>query len=283
MKTILLLTDFSKKADHAADMALSLALKSQSNLLLYNSILVPEILPLAETVAWNGDTFSVIEEDSTNRLKKLAERLENKVDVSGSSFKPSITFLSQMGTIADTISAVVEKHSIWMAIMGTKGDNGVSNFLFGSNAYAAIDKAHCPVLLVPETAPIKRIEKIALATDLKLADSARVDFLTEIAAIYNADIVITHVSSHDTPTDRELIKSMGLINQLVSRLNKTPSFHDIKGADVETRLEEFSMHENVDILAVIHRKHNLLERIFHSSTTKVLISHSKVPLLVLPG
>lgn len=281
MKTILLLTDFSKKADHAADLALVIAERVKADILIYNACLVPEAIPAAEAVFWQNETYELLEEESTHLLEKVTNRLKTKL-ASGDRalYKPEINFFTQFGTVADTIGSVVQKNNIWMVVMGTKGDNGISNFLFGSNAYGAIDNANCPVLLIPEKTEIADVNKLALATDLQVEDLKQIDFLAEFARLFRSEVVVTHVSTQGLTSEEEHQQVIDLVSKLN---NSTASFKGISGDEVEKKLEEFYITESVDILAVIHKKYNLLERIFHSSTTRILIRHSKVPLLVLPG
>lgn len=285
MKTILLLTDFSRKADHAADVALAIATRLNAQILLYNAFVVPELVPIAGTALLPDGNAQMIEDDSSSRLRKLAQRLKAKIDEAPDlPFKPPVFCLNEAGTIADNITGLVKKKQIWMVVMGTKGDNGISNFLFGSNAFSAIDKANCPVLLIPEKAEMKKVNKIALATDLQISNIKSAEFLAEFAEGLLSEIVIAHVSPNGEIDDGNHQDAKQFVKQLMTQLHHVnSSYQDIQGDEVERRLEEFSLNEQVDILAVIHRRYNLIERIFHSSTTKVLIRHSKVPLLVLPA
>lgn len=281
MKTILLLTDFSKKADHAAEFALEIAERAGADILLYNAYNVQELVALPGAGIWHEEAFLVAKEESCTKLQKVAQRLRQKAQEKGASeFTPSVSCISQVGCIVENITELVSQKNVWLVVMGTKGDNGVSNFLFGSNAYAAIDKAGCPVLLVPEKAELGHIRKIALATDLQPSNMQALEFLAEVASSLHSELVVTHVSS----TEAEQKKAPEFVQQLLARLsNLNTSYQDIKGEQVETKLEEFTSEEKVDILTLIHKKYNFLERIFHSSTTKVLIRHAKVPLLVLPA
>jgi nucleotide-binding universal stress UspA family protein len=281
MKTILLLTDFSRKADHAADLAIALAERVNADILIYNACLVPEAIPAAEAVYWPNETYELLEEESTHLLEKTAKRLKIKVANGDKNlYKPEINYFCKFGTVADTIASVVKQNKIWMVVMGTKGDNGISNFLFGSNAYGAIDNANCPILLIPEKTDVADVKKVALATDLQIEDMTQIDFLAEFARLFKSEVVVTHVTTKGLTSEDDHRQVLDLVSRLN---NSTASFKGITGDEVERKLEEFYITESIDILAVIHKKYNLLERIFHSSTTKILIRHSKVPLLVLPG
>jgi len=281
MKTILLLTDFSKKADHAADVAVELARRVGADILIYNACLVQEAIPVSETVFWQNETYDILEDGSRNQLEKLAGRLKVKgASSSGEIYEPEINYFCQFGTVADTIGSVVKKNNIWLVVMGTKSDNGISNILFGSNAYGAIDNAGCPILLIPEKTKVEDIKKVALATDLQIDDMKQIDFLADFVRWFKSEVVVTTVSPKGLTSQEEHQQ----VNDLVNKLNtNTASFKGVTGDDVERKLEEFYINESVDILVVIHKKYNLIERLFHSSTTKILIRHSKVPLLVLPG
>jgi nucleotide-binding universal stress UspA family protein len=52
---------------------------------------------------------------------------------------------------------------------------------------------------------------------------------------------------------------------------------------VDDGLEWLAEHGLVDMLAIVHRHFNIIDRLFVSSHTKHIASHSQLPLLVFPG
>jgi hypothetical protein len=57
------------------------------------------------------------------------------------------------------------------------------------------------------------------------------------------------------------------------------TFHSLKGTEVEAEVEHFIQTNAIDMLAMVPRKHNLLERLFLQRMTKKMTLHTKVPLL----
>ena len=171
MKTILVLTDFSDKADHAAHYALKLAQQTKANLLVCNMFMVPYSEPMSTQVAWPMENFQTIEEDSNNELAALTGRLNLKLDseLSEGDFRPIIEPCSKSGAIAHIFAELAANYQILMAVI-SQHKTGASNFVFEDHARSFIEKANFPVFVVPDYEPFNDFKKIAFATDLSISD-----------------------------------------------------------------------------------------------------------------
>ncbi len=290
MKTILVLTDFSKKAFHATEYALNIAAKVKADLLLYHAVNLESGGNPVRSGPYRIEQFFQEEDDSKLILKQLATELKKKLEKLGDdSFRPSINFICRTGEIGNLgaeILDIVEDNKIWMIVMGAKGEECVSNFIFGSNTFSVISKVRCPVLFVPEKAPLKNISKIALATDLKdHRELSAVMFLKDFKDAFNSEVLVTHLVTPETTVpanqDRELVQ-ISRFDYDANQEYPEVSFIDVKGSDLKGDLHDFARRSQVDIVGIIHHKENMFQRIFHSSTTKLLIDSARLPLLVFP-
>lgn len=70
----------------------------------------------------------------------------------------------------------------------------------------------------------------------------------------------------------------------VSRMVRTldPIYACIAGKDVPEVLNDFTSVYNINLLALLTHKHDLLERLFFKSTTRAMIFKTPIPLLILP-
>ena len=80
MKKILVLTDFSKKAEHATKLALKIAKKANSDVLLYNAFYVPQVLPaIIEAYPYYED-YRLIEKENLSRLQNFGNEIINTIE-----------------------------------------------------------------------------------------------------------------------------------------------------------------------------------------------------------
>jgi nucleotide-binding universal stress UspA family protein len=287
MKTILVLTDFSIRADHAARYALKLAQKMKANLLLCNVFLIPSSTGMASQVAWPMENYETLEEDSVNDLSELVSRLNNELNVDvlfNGGFRATIEHCSKAGLVWDTISEIALSHQVVMVVIGMHGGNGLSTFLSGDHAKDVIEKANCPVLLVPNQAPFKDYQKIAFATDLADTDINVLHSLAGLAKFYNAEILITHVAD-ESITDQAAEPAVKTFLSMVSSKINYPKiyYRAIKGKSVANSLDWLSQHIDIDLLVLVHRKRGFFQRMFEGSVTQNLADHLTKPLLVFPA
>jgi nucleotide-binding universal stress UspA family protein len=282
MKKLLLLTDFSVSAMHAAEYAHNLACQIRADIVLCNIVNVPANDILAATV-WPVYDYNVLMEESAGDLKRLSTHLKNQNK--NAAFKPKISAINKDGLIADTVIELADQLDINMVVMGTHTDNGLKTFIMGDHAKDMIDATNKPLLLVPQGADISTIKKIAFATDFKQPedDLATIYHLIRFAKLMNAEILIVH--THDEKQTNYTFKTW-LDNLLIELSNKAdyPNIYYrlVKSRDPESGLDWLCEHGQVDMLAVLHRTHNFFENLFKGSYTKKLAGNINVPLLVFP-
>jgi nucleotide-binding universal stress UspA family protein len=147
LKTILVLTDFSKSALHAADYAVFLARQLKANILLFNSYYVP--IPGFDS--WPTKDYPALMQNSKLKLENEANRLNDMVNSNQDNFKPVISYLSDGGLVEDNVYTIIsERNNIMMLVMGGYKACNNDDVLFGSEITAVLSKAKCPAVIVPE-------------------------------------------------------------------------------------------------------------------------------------
>lgn len=288
MKRILLLTDFSKKAEHAAEYALHMACNVKADILLYNAFTTAETISLKEKFNRILDEFFSVEDESMRRIKELAHHLEQKVKENATAkYKPSIKYMCKAGNVGNlgsTLKKILDDKKIWMIVMGSKGDDCLSNFIFGTNAYSVISNTTCPVLFIPLQAQFKDLKRIAIATDLPCPELSPLLFLKDFKNAYNMEIILAHVSVNSTVSAYNAYNEEGLVEVFMYDITANLEypkilFSDNKDKDINN---EFALKSKIDILGLIHRNDDVFHRLFHSGTTKLLVDSPQLPLLVFP-
>ncbi len=190
------------------------------------------------------------------------------------------TMIVEYGFAADSIVDSAKKNEVDMIIMGTKGISGIDEYLIGSNTMSVINKASCPVLAIPEQSNLKNFTKIVFATDYRENDIESIKFLSTIAAIFQAEIIILHVKDFMAPiTFEDALLEIFKDDVKKNIAYNNISFHVLKGLSHSEALNEYLVEHNIDLVAVSTRKRNLLNKIFDTSFTKKMLYHTHIPLL----
>ncbi|MDB5005528.1 MAG: universal stress protein UspE [Mucilaginibacter sp.] len=285
MKTILVLTDFTIKADHAAHYALKLAHKIKANLLLCNVYPEPAVISASAHTFWNGNESENFEQDSLNDLTELAGRLNKQLEnTCDDEFKPTVELCSKAGPLTDAINYIVASRQILFAVIATHNADDLMAFLNGNHANEIIENANCPVLVLPYQLPFNGFKKIAFATDLAHNGTDVLHSLYNITKYFDSEVLITHVGmaklakvTEDYITKRFLRQEIG-----VSHYPKI-QYRSVQNKSITAGLQWLAEHDDIDLLVLVHHKRNLIQKIFEPSITKKLADRFAKPMLVFPS
>lgn len=285
MKTILVLTDFTIKADHAAHYALKLAQKVKANILLCNIYPEPTAVPASTHTFWSNGDNEVFEQDSLNDLAALANRLKNLLaNDNADEFKPAIELCSKAGPLTAAINYIVASRQVLFAVIATHSAIDYLTFLTGNHANEIIENANCPVLVIPYQLPFNGFQKIAFATDLAHNGTDVLHSLYHITKYFDSEVLITHVGmaklarvTEDYITKRFLCQEIG-----VSHYPKI-KYRSVQNKSITAGLQWLAENDDIDLLVLVHHKRNLIQKIFEPSITKKLATRFAKPMLVFPS
>jgi nucleotide-binding universal stress UspA family protein len=281
MKTLLFPTDFSANARHAAEYGYRLAKQIKANIVLCNAVTVPAEMPQAGFVVWPMEEYDILMDGSTDELKKLKAYLGH--DREG--FKPPISCINEVGTVADMVEGIIAKRKIDLVVMGTHGSSGLSSFILGNHSRVMIDGITRPLLLVPASAPTTPVKKIAFATDFKHPekDLESINDLIPLAKSLEAEILLTHIydEKNQSPEFHKWIKQF-LVDLSNSANYPHIYYRLVKNNQTENGLDWLCEHGQIDMLAMVHRPHNFFDNLIKGSHTQKMAARISVPLLVFP-
>ncbi|OCX53868.1 hypothetical protein BEL04_06165 [Mucilaginibacter sp. PPCGB 2223] len=280
MKTILVPTDFSPAAENAAKYAVELARYTKSGVKLLNAIKVPTETHMAAQVTWPLEGYPTLKRDADQELKILANRLlfrnEERKDTV---FQPQISYSCLAGNVADTVKRVAKDHDINLVVMGLWDTSKINRFLAGSTSHEMIEKAELPLLLIPPHAKFKPIKTIAFATDFSMGDINIICSLATLARAFNAEILLLHVFQED---DQHSVSDF--LSTVTNQANYPNIYYrGIVAGDIDTGLNLLLEQRELEMFVMIHRRHNLLDRLFNHSHVQRMARYSSLPLLIFPA
>jgi len=271
IKKILVPFDFSECAENALDFALEISKKTDAKLCLLNVSLMP--IPYTEVNYYvDYGTLNELEETMKEHLYKLKQR---KPELLGAE-----TETVQMISVADGIIERTKAEDIDLIVMGTKGAKGFNELFFGSHAAQVLRETEVPTLIVPEQYTQNQVTKIAFASDYNsLDDMNETGMLAELGRVFDAEIEIFNVNPTSEPISVEKAFEAA---QLEDQLEQTQhSYHEISNKNAEEGIMDYIASHKINMLAMVPRRHSLIEELFKRSLTKKMALHLDIPLLVM--
>jgi len=284
MKKLLIATDFSADATHAAEYGYQFAKQLKAGIFLCNSITVPVEVPMSGMGVWPQGESDILMDDSNEELKRLKAHLEHADHTDA--FRPPVDYLNEAGTVRQTVNDAVFKQKVDMIIAGSHEPDLLGTFLLGNHAHELIEFCIKPLLIVPNTAEFKPIQKIAFATDFENPDDdlEQIYQLIDFARLLDAEILLTHIydrSGHLAKFEKRIEQ---FLTEISNKANYPKIYYRIIKQDkIESGLDWLCEHSKIDMLAMVHRKHDFLDSILKGSHTKKMADHITIPLLVFPG
>ena len=283
MKTLLISTDFSTNAKHAAEYGYNLAKQIKANVILCNAVTVPAEMPLAGAVIWPMDGYDGLMEDSAKGLQNLKEHLEAKN--SKGDFQPSIRTINERGRLSDIVNEIAWDNDVDMVIMGTHTGHGISQFFLDNHISKMIDDTSKPLLLIPPDARMTPIKKITFATDFRQPKKALESIfnLIPLARLWGAVILLTHVNNEKNHSPEFQKWVMQFLVELSNKANYPHIYYSaVRNPNVEDGLSWLCAHNQVDLLAMVHYQHGFFYNLLNSSHAKKMTDHLSIPLLIFP-
>ncbi len=276
---ILFPTDFSNAAENAYVYALKLAEK------LNAGITVVHVYQELQLHTWVENSLNLkefnesvaIEEfeqfrDQIELLKRIA--VENRLGDIEVNYA-----LRESDYVVEAILQESREDDADLIVMGTAGASGLKEIFFGSVASKVMEASGCPVLLIPDTANYRGIEKIGLTLEYKPGEMELIEKALEISRRLGAQLHCLHVDVYDP--ERVKVK----IVEYKKSFAHAPDirFHVYNELDVEKGILEFMKFNQFDMVIMRVHHQSVLKELFSYSVAKRVAYHSDIPLIALHG
>ena len=272
MKNILVPTDFSSVAANAFEYAKALAARTGATIKLlhvhYPAVATMEAAPVdlfAESLKWKEQKIQdFIRQDPAQTPTgeiPVMEKIKTELVI---------------GFPGENIVERSKEDDVDLIVMGTTGEGGVLEKVFGTVSSHVARKAHCPVLLVPSGVQFKECGNILFATDKRKADEVLVEKIPCLMACPHANVHFAHVDEKDGTTYK--VEELSFFNpQLTGQF----FFVNIESGDVLEGLNRYAEEKKVDAMVMVTTRRPFFEELFHKSMTKLMALNTKMPLLVM--
>lgn len=273
MKTIIVPTDFSPVALNALHYALDMATSIKAEIILLNTYQAPVAYSDAPISPVTTISIDDIKNSSQERLEDLRQEVSR---ITGG--KMRVYTEAKLGNTVDVLEEICSAVKPFAIVMGSHGSTGIERLIMGSTTLSVIRHLRCPVIVVPPGTSYKKIRKMGLACDFKdVVETIPTEYIKNMVHEFNAELQVLNVNPDGENYDDDTPLESAWLDTLLGDMK--PNYYFLKRDDVVEGINEFSETHNLDVVIVIPKKHNLLERIFHKSRSKELITNAHIPIV----
>jgi nucleotide-binding universal stress UspA family protein len=283
MRKLLVPTDYSNGSMKAFDFACHLAQAIGHEVMLAHVYQMPILSSNVDEKALKHEREK-IEEAEFNKLgdfmRKYGESRKS-ADLHDLHFDLRIA----EGEAGDVIGQLAREEDVDLIVMGHKGMTDNPDAVMGSVAVSAVRNTTCPVLIIPDEAEYKMPEHILYAMDLEFCDADVIEALKKFAQRTKSRVTMLYIQS-----DGHFMGSQQM-DSYHRAIDLTMDFENLKieilepldedgRVDLVNDLEAYASGNNVDMLAVLSRRHAEMPEAFMRGITKAMLTGVRRPLLV---
>ncbi len=271
VKNILVPIDFSKCSKNALKIAIKIAKKVGAKIHMVNAVHIHTPHPDFS----GGSVIDGLIADYEAQVKQSFEELESEIIELKDVPHESDRFLSYL---TDAIFAECDSKDIDLIIMGTRADHDKMEHLIGTHSTDVIESSDVPVLVIPEDVTEFELKKIGFASDfVKVSNVGNLKILKWIARLFNTEVLVFHVMEDPSKLTTKEERQIEVLKQKLEGINT--SVLTVESSSIVDGIKDFVNEHNLDLMALLPRRHNLFQRIFKKSVTKTIAIDPQTPLL----
>lgn len=285
MNKILFPTDFSECAQHAQNVAVSLAKLFDAKLEIVH-VMSDTIFKweneqhMTETIEMfpTENVHVASANDVVSKVKNGLKQLQEEILLQGVNVSTHLLF----GEAHTEILKFSKKEDPALIVMGTNGASGLREEFIGSKTQWVNRYANRAVLSIRNSENDKfEIKDIVYASDFKeQGANNNIDQISIFAKFFNAKIHLLFVN-----TPHQFEESMACYDRIEAAVEKhnldNYDIHIYNHFTVEDGILSFTKKFNPDLVAISNHGNIGLKRWTEFRTTEILINHAKVPVLSL--
>ncbi len=267
MKPIIVGTDFSEGSYMALELAIDVANRFQSDIIL--------IWARREKLLFNDEQLSVMTNLAEDKLQSLCDK-----------YQPALTYGKLRwqitnGKVAPALSTTATRELASMIIIGTNGASGFEKYWMGSQAVRIVQDSPCPVLTVRQGYDFhKQLERIVVPIRINANSRQKVPPAASIAKIFDSEVRILGLL--DMKEDESALRTY--VQQSVDYLEK-------EGIRYQTEIRPYSNYCDTvmdycddikaDLVVINTEQDRIISQIFLGTNAQQIVHRSQIPVLCI--
>lgn len=279
MKKILVPTDFSPNSKKAIQYAAEIASTTGAAICIVHIMDIAAAV-MSEAIVMQG---SLDKEMIADAEKQLGELVSSTKQVTNGQVESKMV----TGLVVDGILEAARETNADMIILGTLGDAGMQEKIFGSITAKVIGRADMPVLAVPLLYEWEQPKSILLAVNNFQEDPAILYPVIQLAKMFNTPIKVAVFTNDKNAMAVDYLQNKRDVDLFCNNMqHEHPELkiesQPLYGDHFEEAIKTYLKTDKTSLLVMLNHKRNFLESLFHRSMTKKMSYHTDIPLLSLP-
>lgn len=285
---ILVPVDFSDFSPRLCDCAITIAKKFNADILLFHTYFASaiETVPFSDSYTYNATVIEVLSEVEKNakaKIKELYYDIRNKLELENIE-GVEVDYALSGGTASSEILTISKRYKPDLIIMGSRGETAGTSNLLGSVVSNVIEEADIPILLLSdqgEKIDFDKIENIMYATNFDKSDFKAIANLKFISRPFDMKIHCVHFEETDSDEPMDAHRMEVLRKYLKRALGDSEVVCQIIKMEEKMKgIEKYTQDNDIGLIAILARRHNLLERLFFGQMSRKLFIKTHIPILV---
>lgn len=279
MKNILLPTDFSETSINAMEYAVQLFLEEDCTFYVLNTY-----LPVYLYTPSVYESFAMATVDMGEIYKTQSEEgVNNVIDNLSDTFPTGnhdYIGISSFNTLYAAMESLALDYKIDCIVMGTKGATGLQDVFLGSQTMNTVKRSKVPVMGIPLGCTYQKPKDILFATNYETgSDQVGLHFLRDICTSHISRLIFLNVYYGSSLDDKQQENKY----ELDVFFKKQAHTNELsKPMSVVEAIKTFESKHSIDLLVMVHNKHNFFENLLFTPVVRKIVHHSPVPFLILP-
>ena len=267
MKPIIVGTDFSEGSYMALELAIDVANRFQSDIIL--------IWARREKLLFNDEQLTIMTNLAQDKLQMLCDKYQSLMKYG------KLRWQITNGKVAPAIATTATRELASMIIIGTNGASGFEKYWMGSQAVRIVQDSPCPVLTVRQGYNFhKQLERIVVPIRINANSRQKVPPAASMAKIFDSEVHILGLL--DLKEDESALRTY--IQQSVDYLDK-------EGVRYVTELRPYNNYCDTvmnycddikaDLVVINTEQDRIISQIFLGTNAQQIVHRSQIPVLCI--
>ncbi|WP_432222369.1 universal stress protein [Flavobacterium sp. TMP13] len=270
MKRILVPTDFSENAENALKVAVQIAQKNNSEIILAHILELPN---QAKDAIMGGTSIPEV-----MLFMKKAEEVMATLSQKPYLSNIKVGTITKLDRVSEGINTITKDNAIDLIVMGSHGTSGFEELLIGSNTEKVVRHSDIPVLVIKKEITNFKIDNLVFASDFSEEIKKPFQNLLDFASFFNSKL---HLVLINTPNSFHTTKeSDKIMNDFVSNFSltnyTTQTYND---SNVESGIVNFAKSIDADVIGMCTHGRTGLSYFFNGSISEGLVNHTIRPII----
>ncbi|QHI35646.1 hypothetical protein IMCC3317_09920 [Kordia antarctica] len=276
MRKILIPTDFSANAMNALKYALELFKYDKSEFFIMHAY-QDEIH--ANTTLLKKEGLDKITKIISEKSQLALDAILKKLREISPNPRHRYAVISANNLLVAEADKIVEKESIDIIVMGTRGHTNDTELAFGSNTLKVLTYVQSPVLAIPENYTYKEPKHILFPTNYMIPYKRReLKLVCEMASKHCTEITLLYISKSGKLSVRQEDNQTFLKGEL-QKVNS--NFHTVNDANINNAIYTYIKKNAIDMLIMVNTERSFLENMLLQSTIQQMSLYIDIPFLTL--